>query len=423
MGMSVVVVGHRRYGRVRMHGGEYAETGFVHLSYLPLWPVGSVWVTNEPGGAAAAAFPIRLHARSVAAAYLRTWGLLLAVCLAVAPDLIANGLAVVVAALCGWSWTSRSRRGVRVLQRSDFDRVALGSRCDPAWMTSAMRDDLSRKLAAQLAERDDARPPDDVARFGPRDLTEATTAYGLLRIAAVDRPDARAAADRLLANAMSPQAQGAPYRDPATEARASVGAQITSLAQAHAAAAEAQMRGGPSRWYHDPWAQLVCAFAATCAAGCMIYREVPAGVVDARALDRDAVPYGRPVTVRCDAIQDIGLEVREDGGVVERVVFCQLGSRILPVVSQDDDDPVEGTVLEGRLQSTDHPTPRQASWLEELRRNPSLDARAFAIDLERENETTHRFALLFLAMFAGVAVVGWSLWITGVLRRRRQPSA
>jgi len=35
----------------------------------------------------------------------------------------------------------------------------------------------------------------------------------------------------------------------------------------------------------------------------------------------------------------------------------------------------------------------------------------------------HRFALLFLAMFAGVAVIGWSLWITGVLRRRRQPSA
>ena len=26
---------------------------FVHLSYLPLWPVGSVWMTNEPGSHAA----------------------------------------------------------------------------------------------------------------------------------------------------------------------------------------------------------------------------------------------------------------------------------------------------------------------------------------------------------------------------------
>jgi hypothetical protein len=345
----------------------------------------------------------------------------LAVCLAAAPALIANALAVAVAALCGWSWTLRARRGVRALQRSDFDRVALGSRCDPAWMTPAMRDDRSRKLAAQLAERDDARPPHDVARFGPRDLAEATTAYGLLRIAAVDRPDARAAADRLLADAMSPPAQGAPYRDPAADALASLGAQITSLAQAHAAAAEAQMRAGSSRWYHDPWAQLFCAFAATCAAGYLIYREVPAGAVDARALDRDDAPHERLVTVHCDAIQDIGWEVREDGRVVERVVFCRLGSRILPVVSKGG-DPIEGTVLEGRLRSTDHPTPRQASWLEELRRNPSLDARAFAVDLERRDETDHRFALLFLAMFAGVAVVGWSLWITGVLRRRHQPS-
>lgn len=52
--------------------------------------------------------------------------------------------------------------------------------------------------------------------------------------------------------------------------------------------------------------------------------------------------------VRCDAIQDIGLEVREDARVVERVVFCQLGSRILPMVSKND-DPIEGTVLEWML--------------------------------------------------------------------------
>ena len=38
---------------------------------------------------------------------------------------------------------------------------------------------------------------------------------------------------------------------------------------------------------------------------------------------------------------------------------------------------------------------------------------AFAVDLERDTEPHHRFAMAFLAMLAGAAVVGWSLWITG----------
>src|SRR5262249_50828777 len=103
--MSVIIVGHRRYGRVRTHASEYAQTSFVHLAYVPLWPTGSVWVIDTPG--AVRSFPIRLHRRSVAAAYLRTWVAALAAMFAIAPSWITTGIAIGLAALYGWSWTWR----------------------------------------------------------------------------------------------------------------------------------------------------------------------------------------------------------------------------------------------------------------------------------------------------------------------------
>jgi hypothetical protein len=91
--MAVVVIGHRRYGRVHAHGGEYAETVFAHLSFIPIFPMGSYWVTNEAGLAERVGFAIKLNGRSVLAAYLRTWMVAISLATFLAPSLVATAVA------------------------------------------------------------------------------------------------------------------------------------------------------------------------------------------------------------------------------------------------------------------------------------------------------------------------------------------
>jgi hypothetical protein len=286
-------------------------------------------------------------------------------------------------------------------------------------MTRATRDERSRALAARLAARVDARPPDDVARFGPRDLDEATAAYGVLRIAGVDRPEARAAADKLLANTMSPPPGGPPYRDSTSGPPGSLGAQISALAHAHAAAA--RIRPAAYSWYGDRKTQLFFLCLASGLAAFLIYREVPAGDITARQLDREEFPYERRVTVRCDKLEDPHWDVLEDDSPVQRVTFCWLGKRALPVVSDAGApaDGRDGLVVEGRIQQPgDHPSQRERVWLAMLPRDARLDT-AFSVYVQREPETTRRAFLLALVACTAGAVVGWPLWLAAVLRRKR----
>jgi hypothetical protein len=419
--MTVIVAGHRRSGRVHAHGGEYADTEFAHLYYVPIVPLGSFWVTNEPGGSEHSGFPIKLHWRSVGATYLRVWAPVLSTFLLLAPSLVANAGAAALAALSAWSWTWRSRRGAHARRRSDFDRIALGSRCDPAWMTDDMRGNLSRKLAAQLAARPDARPPDDVARFGARDLDEAILAYGVLRVAGVDHSDARAAADQLLVSAMGEPAHGGPYREPGEAGAPRLGAEISAIAQRHAAATEARMRAVPPRWFHDRRIQLAALVGLTALLGFEVHAHVPVGA-DPIVLGTDQAPVGRWVVVRCDRVDDRGWEVLEGSEVKERVAFCRLGIQILPVVS-DEDDPIDGSTLEGRLRELRSPTPRARAWIAQLRADADLNMFAYPVYLRRFGETDRRFALLAIAATAAGVLAGWPLWIRALLRRRRARAA
>src|ERR1044071_2276099 len=111
--MSVIIFGRRSYGRVHEHAGEYADTQFFHLNFVPLLPMQSHWITQQIGEERAG-FPIRLHLPSVAAAYLRIWGPVGAMAIFMASGSIpavAASLALVAAS--AWSWTWRSRRGAR----------------------------------------------------------------------------------------------------------------------------------------------------------------------------------------------------------------------------------------------------------------------------------------------------------------------
>ena len=71
--MGVIIYGRRAYGRVHQHEGEYAQTTFAHIDFVPLFPTGSFWVTDDRGGQRFG-FPIKLNGRSVLATYLRVWG-------------------------------------------------------------------------------------------------------------------------------------------------------------------------------------------------------------------------------------------------------------------------------------------------------------------------------------------------------------
>lgn len=421
--MGVVIYGRRAYGRVHAHEGEYADTQFAHIDFLPLFPIGSFWVTQDLGGGQRMGFPIKLNGLSVLATYLRIWGLPIGI------GMLAGGsipVAIAGAALLAFSlfsWTWRSRRGSLAHRRSDFDRVALGSRCDPRWMTPDMRDRIAKSLETSLAKREDARPPDDVARFGARDLNEAVLAYGVLRMSSVKHKAAAASADRLLASAFEQlPADGGPYRESIGSAVPELGAAISAAARA---VAQSARRPPPRRWFHKPWVQLVGLLFATpmAFAGIAgIYKGLaPARAVTAKQLGSTHPPTGHQVAVTCDAIQDLGWQVLRGGDVKEEIVFCQMGTKLLPVVSKEGESPKAAGTIDGELlfvpeQST--LTTQNHPWVDALHADAEIDGRSFDVYLKRDSLDRRLDIVIGGALAAGV-LAGWFFWIRGFVRRRR----
>lgn len=419
--MGVIIYGRRAYGRVHQHEGEYADTQFAHVDFVPLFPIGSFWVTQDLGNGQRMGFPIKLNGKSVLATYLRIWGPLAAIgVLATTHSLTGTILGLAIAALSIWSWTWRARRGDLVHRRSDFDRVALGSRCDPAWMTSDMRDRVANSLENSLAKREDARPPDDVARFGAKDVQEAVLAYGLLRISSLKHRAAGAAADRLLASAFDQLPQdGGPYRENIGSAVPELGAAISAAARAAAASAR---RPKPKRWFHNPWVQLAALVFLTMPAlslGVMNLR--PAREVTAKQIGGVHPPTEGAVRVRCDRIQNDDWQVVEGNDVDERITFCWLGTHALPVVTKDDGD-LTATTVEGRLRYVDSASLSERPWIDALHADADLDAHSYDVYLRRDAQD-RRFDIILAIAFVLGAGLGWFLWIRRLVRGRRAKRA
>ncbi|HEX5059164.1 MAG TPA: hypothetical protein VFV99_07375, partial [Kofleriaceae bacterium] len=107
--MSVIIYGERRYGTVEAYGGEYAQTRFFHIWFVPLIPVGSHWMTSRNAG-----YTIGLHGKSVLAAYGRVWGPAIALGTFVAgvggnPLMLLFSALAIAATVVAWSW--RNLRG------------------------------------------------------------------------------------------------------------------------------------------------------------------------------------------------------------------------------------------------------------------------------------------------------------------------
>ncbi len=417
--MSIVIYGRRAYGRVHAHEGEFAETQFAHIDFLPLFPIQSYWITHDDGDQRFG-FPIKLHLRSVAAAYLRVWGIGLALIAMIVSGSTAGSVAAAgLLALSIWSWTWRSMRGA-ARRRSDFNRVAFGARCEPSWMTRPHVAKLRASLDERWGRRDAARPPDDVARFGPNDVNEAVLAYGLLRLAAIDHREAAASADRILDSAFEPRAaEDGPYRDAqAALPAAGIGAAVSVSARA----ARRPASNRPKRWFRRPWVQLVGLLLATPSAlGALAIAMTHVGTRDVTAKQLDSIyaPVGAHVQVHCDRIDAAGPAYLH-GGSVAQLAFCELGKRILPVISVEGDPlPTTGTDLEGELRSIHALGERYlAPWERALHDDTVLDAASFDVFLHRDS-ADRRLMFVVMLCVTGAVAIGWMFWIRGFVGRRR----
>src|SRR6185369_5547642 len=177
----IVIYGTRFYGQVDSHSGQHQLTKFFHIYYVPLVPVGTLWVTRELdsgyGGHA-----VQMSGKSVLAGYARVWGPLAAIG-AIATGSVGGILAAgAVAALSAWTWTWRSVRDAREKRRSDFHLAAFGTRCDPLKMEDRLASVLQADVAERWAQVADGSTPEDIARLGAANPAQAVLAYASLRL-------------------------------------------------------------------------------------------------------------------------------------------------------------------------------------------------------------------------------------------------
>jgi len=237
--VAIEVAWQHGYGKVELHDGQYAQTQFAQVFLVPLWPVKSQWIVGRKLG-----IPIRLHGRSIAATYLRFWAPVVALLtFAIGSGLPSMLVAGALAAASAWSWTWR-KLPRSAHRRSDFNQLAFGVRCDPQLMTAAHRERCAEALKQRWESKPDSRPPDDIARYGARDLEEAVVAYGILRLAALDHGESPELAQRLLEGARDDADREGPYRELAAgDAPPQLGEQVAEVAQRISSALPQRRRG------------------------------------------------------------------------------------------------------------------------------------------------------------------------------------
>jgi hypothetical protein len=97
---KLIAAGRRLYGKIEQVGGTYIATTFVFLQFLPLFPEKSHIVIGEGSPGTHEVLPIKMNWKSVAAGYLRGWGVGLTL-IAFIPALVAAGTSQATLALAG----------------------------------------------------------------------------------------------------------------------------------------------------------------------------------------------------------------------------------------------------------------------------------------------------------------------------------
>ena len=442
--MAVIIYGTREYGRVDAHDGEHAATRFFHIWFAPLFPVGSSWHTGRRADGTNA-HAIKLYGKSVAAAYLRIWGPVVAIgCLSAglsqlgARAMSAGAIGTLAVAalallLTAWSWTWRSLRGSAAIRRSDFNFVAFGTRCEPHRLLGAHRVLVKRDLDRRWSDRNPSRDPNEVAQHGAANAGEAVLAYGLLRLSAIERGRAGAGdgadADRILAGKHdAPSTIDGPYREaPTAAADAATQAELAELVGARAAeTAKVAAAYAPDKHVELrrqkrrgrlQLAGLVFLSLATFGGVLALVESLQTPLEPTFAqLDGMHPPLRHAVKVTCDAIDDIGWqEVDAHGSVKSEIQMCRLGKKLLPVKLAAH--AVPGVVIEGKLYEI---TDRQPWVRDLLHSDPRIENRTLGVYVDTTGNGEAAFGAMSLALCV-ITPILWGLWFRA--RRRRKATA
>ena len=432
--MSVIIYGVRSYGRVDAHAGEHAQTKFFHIWFAPLVPVGSWWVTPTGGHS------IKPNLKSIAAGYLRIWGLIATIGLLTAglqqlhaASLAGSAMLIAAAsfaALTAWSWTWHNLRG-SARRRSDFNYVAYGTRCEPSRRFAADRSELKRNLDRRWNERAPSRNPNEVAAHGASDAGEAVLAYGLLRLSAIDRGNAGASdgtdADRILAGQHSaPSVDDGPYRaGVASPTDTKTAAGLADLVNARAAATATkfvppsvdrayELRRTKRRSRLHFAGLLFLTMAALGGVGLFVTSLLPTMKITLKEMRSANPPKTRVVELTCDAVEPaLWEEYNDRGTTTARISMCHLGRYYVPVKLPATGE-LPTRVVTGKLYEI---TGRELWVRRGLHKQPELEAQTTDLYIDATQDRDWGVGAFGLAMAIATPVL-WVLWFRA--RRRRQ---
>src|SRR5262245_62075970 len=106
----IVIYGTRFYGEVDSYGGQRQLTKFVHIYYVPLIPVDTLWVTHDSDEGCYNGHPVKMSGRSILAGYARVWGPVAAIGAFLAGSVTGLVAAGALIAVSAWTWSWRSVR-------------------------------------------------------------------------------------------------------------------------------------------------------------------------------------------------------------------------------------------------------------------------------------------------------------------------
>src|SRR5438045_3125750 len=148
---------------------------------MPLFLTGSFWMTGPSRG-----IETPLNGKSIAAAYARTWGLVIGIAMATfgfASSIVTGLLGIMLAVASAMTWKLWGKRtAAEAKLRGSLNALAFGTYCAPALLPAPIRAHYELELQRRQQITPNARPPEDVARFGTHDLGELVRAYGILSL-------------------------------------------------------------------------------------------------------------------------------------------------------------------------------------------------------------------------------------------------
>ncbi len=205
----LIIHGTGMYGRIHACGGSYLGTRFVHLWYLPVVPISSHRVFPSHDHGSFQGIDVPLSWRSVMAAYLRIWGVIVMLCCFLALTgalvglvaqrpapaqsfqlgdlfglLFAGFFAVVSAGAVVWSWFILGKLSPAEKRRREVYAQYTGIAADPADLEN-LRAVLRERLLGAIANA--AR---GLASTGYRVPADPATQWGSIALdPTVDDPE------------------------------------------------------------------------------------------------------------------------------------------------------------------------------------------------------------------------------------------